>query len=64
MIERVRHSRSAPLPTPSTMPPEPNVLTLRIQPDAGISLRFAAKVPGAEMQIRSVNMDFFFFFLH
>jgi glucose-6-phosphate 1-dehydrogenase len=43
-----------------TMPPEPNVLTLRIQPDAGISLRFAAKVPGAEMQIRSVNMDFFY----
>ncbi|HEY8601156.1 MAG TPA: glucose-6-phosphate dehydrogenase [Thermomicrobiales bacterium] len=44
----------------STMPPEPNVLTLRIQPDAGITLRFAAKVPGAEMQIRSVNMDFFY----
>ena len=43
-----------------TMLPEPNVLTLRIQPDAGISLRFAAKVPGAEMQIRSVNMDFFY----
>ncbi len=43
-----------------TMPSEPNVLTLRIQPDAGITLRFAAKVPGAEMQIRSVNMDFFY----
>ena len=43
-----------------TMPPEPNVLTLRIQPDAGISLRFGAKVPGAMMQIRSVNMDFFY----
>ncbi|HEX5504005.1 MAG TPA: glucose-6-phosphate dehydrogenase [Thermomicrobiales bacterium] len=43
-----------------TMPPEPNVLTLRIQPDEGISLRFAAKVPGAMMQVRSVNMDFFY----
>ena len=43
-----------------TMAPEPNVLTIRVQPDAGISLRFAAKVPGAEMQIRSVNMDFFY----
>lgn len=43
-----------------TMPPDPNVLTLRIQPDEGISLRFAAKVPGAMMQIRSVNMDFFY----
>jgi len=38
---------------------EPNVLTLRIQPDEGISLKFGAKVPGSEMQIRSVNMDFF-----
>ncbi len=39
---------------------EPNILTLRIQPDEGISLKFGAKVPGAEMQIRSVNMDFFY----
>jgi glucose-6-phosphate 1-dehydrogenase len=39
---------------------EPNVLTLRIQPDEGISLKFGAKVPGTEMQIRSVNMDFFY----
>ena len=43
-----------------TLAPEANVLTIRVQPDAGISLRFAAKVPGAEMQIRSVNMDFFY----
>ncbi len=39
---------------------EPNILTLRIQPDEGISLKFGAKVPGSEMQIRSVNMDFFY----
>jgi glucose-6-phosphate 1-dehydrogenase len=39
---------------------EPNVMTLRIQPDEGISLKFGAKVPGTEMQIRSVNMDFFY----
>jgi len=39
---------------------EPNVLTLRIQPDEGTSLKFAAKVPGTEMQIRPVNMDFFY----
>jgi glucose-6-phosphate 1-dehydrogenase len=41
---------------------EPNVLVLRIQPDEGISLKFAAKVPGPEvdMQIRSVYMDFFY----
>src|SRR5262249_39998316 len=39
---------------------EPNILTLRIQPDEGISLKFGSKVPGSEMQIRSVNMDFFY----
>jgi len=39
---------------------EPNVLILRIQPDEGISLKFGAKVPGTEMQIRAVNMDFFY----
>ncbi len=37
---------------------EPNVLTLNIQPDEGISLRFAAKVPGQAIRIRAVNMDF------
>lgn len=39
---------------------EPNVLVLRIQPDEGISLKFGAKVPGTDMQIRSVNMDFLY----
>lgn len=39
---------------------EPNILTLRIQPDEGISLKFGAKAPGPEMQIRSVTMDFFY----
>ncbi|MEW6743599.1 MAG: glucose-6-phosphate dehydrogenase [Planctomycetota bacterium] len=37
---------------------EPNVLTLRLQPDEGISLRFASKVPGEELSIGSVTMDF------
>jgi glucose-6-phosphate 1-dehydrogenase len=39
---------------------EPNVLTLRVQPNEGIALRFGAKVPGPGMQIRSVMMDFGF----
>lgn len=39
---------------------EPNVLILRIQPDEGISLKFGAKVPGTDLQIRAVNMDFFY----
>lgn len=37
---------------------EPNVLTLRIQPDEGISLRFATKVPGEDLSVGTVNMDF------
>jgi glucose-6-phosphate 1-dehydrogenase len=39
---------------------QPNVLSLRIQPNEGISLLFEAKVPGQEMQLRSVNMDFLY----
>jgi len=39
---------------------DPNWLVLRIQPDEGITLRFAAKVPGQSMRIRSVNMDFLY----
>jgi glucose-6-phosphate 1-dehydrogenase len=39
-------------------PIEPDVLALRIQPDDGISLRFIAKVPGPQMTLRTVNMDF------
>ncbi|MDP9364175.1 MAG: glucose-6-phosphate dehydrogenase [Chloroflexota bacterium] len=38
----------------------PNVLSLRIQPDEGIALRFAAKVPGARTQLRPVRMDFLY----
>ncbi len=36
----------------------PNVLILRIQPDEGIAIRFAAKVPGEAMQLREVTFDF------
>jgi glucose-6-phosphate 1-dehydrogenase len=38
--------------------PEGNVLSLQIQPDEGIVLRFDAKVPGPSMRIRAVEMDF------
>ena len=37
---------------------KPNVLSMRIQPDEGITLRFGAKIPGPSMTIGSVNMDF------
>ena len=36
----------------------PDALTLRIQPDEGISLSFGAKVPGPAFRVRSVSMDF------
>ncbi len=37
---------------------EPNVLTLRIQPEEGISLRFSTKVPGEDLRVSNVLMDF------
>jgi glucose-6-phosphate 1-dehydrogenase len=46
------------------LPVEPNVLTLRVQPNDGITLRFSAKIPGAaaaltpEIEVTSVDMDF------
>ncbi|HYN84522.1 MAG TPA: glucose-6-phosphate dehydrogenase [Pyrinomonadaceae bacterium] len=36
----------------------PNQLIVRVQPDEGITMRFAAKVPGQRTRIRDVNMDF------
>jgi len=36
----------------------PNQLVLRIQPEEGIALRFAAKTPGPVMQLGTVDMDF------
>ncbi len=36
----------------------PNLLVLRIQPEEGTSLRFSAKVPGPQVDIRNVSMDF------
>ncbi|MGZ6697735.1 MAG: glucose-6-phosphate dehydrogenase, partial [Solirubrobacteraceae bacterium] len=38
----------------------PNQLVLRVQPDEGVSLSLAAKVPGTRMAIRPVNMEFMY----
>ena len=35
-----------------------NTIVLRIQPDEGITLRLASKVPGSHMELRDVSMDF------
>ena len=36
----------------------PNILSLCIQPDEGIHLRFEAKLPDSSQEMRSVDMDF------
>src|SRR5207249_3970841 len=38
--------------------PISNVLAIRVQPDEGISLRFEVKVPGVDVRMVSVDMDF------
>ncbi len=38
----------------------PNVLVIHIQPDEGVSLEFAAKVPGQGLKLRTVHMDFLY----
>lgn len=35
-----------------------NALVIRIQPDEGLTVRFGSKVPGAQMEVRDVTMDF------
>jgi len=37
---------------------DPNMMTLHLQPDEGISLHFSAKKPGQEIQLGPVRMDF------
>ena len=40
--------------------PLANILTLRLQPDEGVHLRFAAKLPDQGMAVRPVDMDFYY----
>jgi glucose-6-phosphate 1-dehydrogenase len=39
---------------------QPNQLVLTIQPNEGVSLSLGAKIPGASMRIRPVNMEFLY----
>src|SRR4051794_28212267 len=39
---------------------EPNVLVLAVQPNEGVSLSLVAKIPGARMAVRPVNMEFLY----
>ncbi|MEA2426271.1 MAG: glucose-6-phosphate 1-dehydrogenase, partial [Thermoleophilaceae bacterium] len=38
----------------------PNQLILTVQPNEGVSLQIAAKIPGTRMSIRPVNMEFLY----
>ncbi|MFC5146570.1 glucose-6-phosphate dehydrogenase [Streptomyces aureoversilis] len=35
-----------------------NALVIRVQPDEGVTMRFGSKVPGTQMEVRDVSMDF------
>jgi len=55
------HFRQAPYAMFRNTPVErlpANILTLRIQPDEGLSISFSAKRPGTEIEIDGVAMDF------
>jgi glucose-6-phosphate 1-dehydrogenase len=39
---------------------EPNMLILMVQPNEGVSLSLVAKIPGARMAVRPVNMEFLY----
>ncbi len=55
------HFRQAPYAMFRNTPVErlpANILTLRIQPDEGLSVSFSAKRPGTEIEIDGVAMDF------
>jgi glucose-6-phosphate 1-dehydrogenase len=45
-------------PIPEDHVIESNTLAIRVQPKEGISLRFEVKVPGVEVNMASVDMDF------
>lgn len=56
-FKRVPHQLYKPSETKGLIP---NRLTIRIQPDEGISLKFGAKIPGAARQLSSVDMNFYY----
>ena len=54
----LRHAPHLPFTLSDTEELGTNALVLRIQPDEGVTLRFGAKVPATQMEIRDVTMDF------
>jgi glucose-6-phosphate 1-dehydrogenase len=52
--------RAPHLPFDATMTEElgQNAFVIRVQPDEGVTMRFGSKVPGSQMEVRDVSMDF------
>ncbi|MFR9675224.1 glucose-6-phosphate dehydrogenase [Streptomyces sp. TR06-5] len=55
VFQRAPHS---PFGTTDTQELGQNALVIRVQPDEGVTIRFGSKVPGTQMEIRDVTMDF------
>lgn len=55
ILKRAPH---LPFDTTATAELGENAIVARIQPDEGVTLRFGAKVPGTQMELRDVSMDF------
>lgn len=55
MFKRLPHHPFQPAQTDQL---KRNALVIRIQPDEGVTMRFGAKVPGSQMELRNVTMDF------
>ncbi len=47
-----------PLPKSAIDSLEPNTTVVRIQPDEGVEVAFAAKVPGSPFRVKTVDLDF------
>ena len=47
-----------PFPLADTQELGHNAVVIRVQPDEGVSVQFGAKVPGTQMEVRDVTMDF------
>jgi glucose-6-phosphate 1-dehydrogenase len=61
ITEIALHLKHTPQAFFTRMPDEaiaPNVIVLRIQPDEGILVTFEAKLPGTDMRVGTVQMDF------
>jgi glucose-6-phosphate 1-dehydrogenase len=58
VVLRYKEVPFLPLPPSARDTVEPNELVLRIQPDAGIEMAFAAKVPGQTFRVRQVRLEF------